>query len=266
MSEIIEEENKKTIENDDNESIEKELNDNVGNVYHNNYDVDLDYSARENNNLNNYGKKGGLNYQDSQILFNNFDVQSLAYSIVKDYSQLKISKDEKFMERMKFDIYKRQIKEAKINKIIEENKIKLNESERIKTFNRLIEDANRRVETKEKMEEIRNKSCQDLREKPKKKYKDKDWNKIYKERFANYKAVVDRKHMQLIKEKKAIEKQEEDEEVKMCKIKKGSKQLIDKTTQRLFGEAVKRKIKKEEMESNKSIRKEKEKPFENSLR
>ena len=45
---------------------------------------------------------------------------------------------------MEFDVYKRQIKEKEIDKLIEENKIKIEEKERNKTFNRLIEDANRR--------------------------------------------------------------------------------------------------------------------------
>ena len=56
--------------------------------------------------------------------FDNYDIQKLKYSLIKAYTSLKI------------------------DKMIEDNKIKINEEQRIKTFNRLIEDANRRNEKK----------------------------------------------------------------------------------------------------------------------
>lgn len=83
------------------------------------------------------------------------------------------------MKRMTFDVFKRQTKDERLDKLIEKNKVKIEESERIKTFNRLIEDANRRLEAQEKIEEIRN----DLN-KPSnmKKVTEKEWEDVYLKR------------------------------------------------------------------------------------
>ena len=90
------------------------------------------------------------------------NIEKLKYDLTKDYNQLHVNKDENFMERMKFDIYKRQIREERINNLIEKNKIKIDEENRIKAFNRLIEDANRRFEVKENLEIRKNKLKDDI--------------------------------------------------------------------------------------------------------
>ena len=83
--------------------------------------------------------------------------EKLTYSIMKDYSQLYINKDDKFLNRMKFDVYKRQSKKERIKKLMEQNKIKINEVQRIKVFNRLIEDANRIIEAQENIKNLQGK-------------------------------------------------------------------------------------------------------------
>lgn len=99
---------------------------------------------------------------------------------MKEYAHLKIDKDEEFMRRMLFDIFKRQTKNERIEKLIEKNKIKIDENERIKAFNRLIEDANRRIEAQDQMEEMRYKL--DHLNNNSKKYKFEDWEDIYQDR------------------------------------------------------------------------------------
>ena len=76
---------------------------------------------------------------------------------MKDYSQLYINKDDNFLNRMIFDVNKRQSKNERRKKLIEQNKIKINEVQRIKAFNRLIEDANRRIEAQENIENLQGK-------------------------------------------------------------------------------------------------------------
>ena len=88
---------------------------------------------------------------------NQFDVQKLSYEYLKEMSKIKISKDESFMIRMIFDILKRQSQEKKLNVLLEQSKVKLDEDERIKGFNRLIEDANRRLEAQEQLEILKKK-------------------------------------------------------------------------------------------------------------
>jgi hypothetical protein len=100
--------------------------------------------------------------------------------LVKEYAHLKIDKDEDFMRRMLFDIFKRQTKEERLDKLVEKNKVKINEHERIKTFNRLIEDANRRIEAQDQMEDMRIKL--EKTNTNNKKYKFEEWEEIYNER------------------------------------------------------------------------------------
>ena len=76
---------------------------------------------------------------------------------MKDYSQLYINKDDNFLNRMIFDVNKRQSKNERRKKLIEQNKIKINEVQRIKAFNRLIEDANRIIEAQENIKNLQGK-------------------------------------------------------------------------------------------------------------
>ena len=75
------------------------------------------HNQKKNKRQNNYSNLNQIN-----SAFDNYDLQKLTYSLIKDYSLIQINKDEKFLDRMKFDIYKRQSKDERINKLIEENK------------------------------------------------------------------------------------------------------------------------------------------------
>ena len=130
--------------------------------------------------------KTTLNNLDSSK-YENFNIQNQRYNFQKTYLYLHPDINHSFMKRMEFDVYKRQIKEKELDKLIEENKIKIEEERRIKTFNHLIEDANRRIEAMdnlEKMKKILNNN--DITEQPLKKYTDEQWKKIYDERFKAY--------------------------------------------------------------------------------
>lgn len=178
--------------------------------------------------------------------YDNYDIQQMKYTIMKDYSQLRISKEEAFLERMKFDIYKRQIKEDRVNLLVEQNKVRLDEAERIQGFNRLIEDANRRIEAQENLELLKNKIDGDLISPSGKKYREEEWIEIYKERFLKYQGEIHTKMEEKAKEKREEERLKEEEEIKLCKRKKASKKVIDQSCKRLYEEAIKRKIRMEQ--------------------
>ncbi len=100
----------------------------------------------------------------------------------KGYDQLKINNNENFLLRMMFDIYKRQTKESRFKIILESKKIKIKETDRLETFNRLINDANRRITAQNKLENMKN----ELNEEEnynKKTYTDQEWLAIYKKRY-----------------------------------------------------------------------------------
>ena len=197
------------------------------------YDMDFNMN---NNNVNNNCKS----------FYENFDIQQMKYALMKNYSQLKINKDEEFMERMKFDIYKRQIKEDKINKLIEQNKNKLDEDERIKAFNRLIEDANRRIEAQDNLNTMRNKLDNNLIAPCNKKYTSNEWKSVYNERFLQFLYESNKKREEKIKEKRQQEQMEEEEEVALCKNKKANRKVCEESGKRMYEEALKRKVKLEE--------------------
>ena len=201
-----------------------------GQVSNHHYTQATDKCKTNNNILKNQSLNVSKAYTcaPSNSIYENFDIQQLTYSLMKDYSQLKISKDENFMERMKFDIYKRQIKEERINKLVEQNKIKIDEEERTKAFNRLIEDANRRIEAQENLEAMKNKLEEDLIAPPSKKYKQKEWDEIYNERFTRFQKEVDKKNEEKIKQKQENERLKEEEEIELCKVRKAPKEIIQK--------------------------------------
>jgi hypothetical protein len=147
---------------------------------------------------------------------------------------------------MKFDIYKRQIREDRLNQLINQNKVKIDEEERIKTFNHLIEDANKRFEALEKMEKIKQELDEDLTTVEHKKYTQKEWNKIYNDRFKKYENEVKEKNLKRKKEQEEIKKKLLEDELKLCKTKKGNKERIEREGKRMYEEYKKRQIKLEE--------------------
>ena len=167
------------------------------------------HNQKKNKRQNNYSNLNQIN-----SAFDNYDLQKLTYSLIKDYSLIQINKDEKFLDRMKFDIYKRQSKDERINKLIEENKKKIDEVERIKTFNRLIEDANRRNEANENLKKKEDNLNHDIISPKNKKYNDNEWNNIYQKRFKSYE---DKSKKKL--EKNRIEEYEKQKKKKKMKLK-----------------------------------------------
>lgn len=210
--------------------------------------------ATTNNNNNNYNissitratkSRSTLpNFDTSK--FDNYNLEQMRYDLLKDYSYLHINKDEEFLNRMQFDIYKRQFREDRINKLVEQSKAKIDEDERIKAFNRLILDANRRIEAQENMEKIKNKLEEDISTGNQKKYSDEEWKEIYNKRFKNYMDNINKKREENIKENMMKRIKDENEEIKLCNVKKAPQKHIDKEAQRMYDEAKKRKIKMDE--------------------
>lgn len=190
------------------------------------------------------------NVQNCSKDFNQYDLQQLSYDLQKEYSHLRLDKNESFIERMNFDIFKRQTKEERLEKLIERNKVKIDEEERIKTFNRLIEDANRRLEAQEHLEEMKQKLEEDPLLVEPKKYRDEEWDDIYNDRFKKFQDEKDKKLDYKIKEKREIERLKEDEIVETVKTKKAPRYIIDQASKRMYDEAQRRKLKYENMKKD----------------
>lgn len=172
----------------------------------------------------------------------------MSYDLSKEYSSTKISKQEGFMKRMLFDITKRQTKQEKLEKMIDKNKLKLSEHDRIQAFNRLIEDANRRLEASDSLDlQGRGSNVNGYQEGNKGVINKERWDKVYKERFMGYKEEKDRDREQKIIEREKGLKENEDAILERINesSKKVSRQQVQEVVTRLYKEAERRQIIKE---------------------
>ena len=220
---------------------------NINNINHFNNNTKNNQNTNNNSiTLSRVSKaKTALSYYNNSK-FENYNLEKMRYNFVKDYSYIHVDKTENFMKRMQFDIHKRQLKEDRINALIEQNKVKIDEDERISAFNRLISDANRRLEAQENMENMKNKLSEDLINNDKKKYSNEVWNEIYNKRFKSYEDNVNKKIKEELKKKENKRKKQENDEINLCKSKKKPQKLIDEASKRMYDEAKRRKIKMNE--------------------
>ena len=219
--------------NSTNKKLHTENNQNKNNNITNNNSITLSRVSKAKTSLSNFDNSK----------YENYNLEQMRYNFLKEYSNIHLDKSENFLKRMKFDICKRQMKEYKINELIEQNKLRMDEEGRIEAFNRLISDANRRLEAQENLENMKNKLSEDLINNEKKKYSDEIWNEIYKKRFKTYEENVNKKKEDLIKKKQNKKLKEEIDTINLCKSKKKPQKLIDEASKRMYDEAIRRKIK-----------------------
>ena len=206
--------------------------------------------ALKNKNIGNNIQKRYSEINNALINFDNskfikYDTEQILYELEKDYTYIHSDKDNSFLQRMQFDALKRKNKEIKLNELVEKNKkkYKINEKERKKTFNRLIDDANRRLIIKQEM--IENEKylldCKNLFDNNKK-YNGEEWSEIYKKRFKDYEEYKNKK-IDIQRQNEKIKKMiAEEEEINMCQVKKIPESKIRENTQRLYEDAKKRQI------------------------
>ena len=144
--------------------------------------------------------------------YEKFDTEQMRYRLIKEYSNIKPNKENGFLGRMTFYSLKERIRQENINELCEKNKYKINELERKMAFNRLIEDANRRITERNKIEnEKMNEDISYITNINSKKYSDEEWNIIYNERFKKYDEYK-KKKLEIEREKEKIEKMIKEEQ------------------------------------------------------
>ena len=173
------------------------------------------------------------------------DTEQLKHDFIKEISKLHPNKNVNFINRMKFDVFKRQNIEKKMNDLIEKTKNKINENIRVKRFNKLFQDANRRIEAEDNLNNLKMKLDEMEVEKNMKKYKQSQWDKIYKERFEKYKKLYDEKIKIESSKKEEEQRKKEEKEIEMCKtIKKPLKNIIEYAN-KMYEDAKKKNEKKQ---------------------
>jgi hypothetical protein len=173
---------------------------------------------------------------------NKYDITQLVYEANTVYiKSKKPSVDNNFLKRMNKDISSRKEKEKKINEMVDFRKAKGTESARIKTFNGLIDDANRRLQAKDNFD----KNVNSLKtQKTIKNYSQKNWDKIYNNRFLNYKNLKDSRLEEKIIENERAKKCNEDKVVEemTSRVKKASYLQIENHVNKLYKDAERRRL------------------------
>ena len=184
--------------------------------------------------------------------YSKFDYHSLEYNIEKNLTRFPIdTKTTPFMERMQRDIIQRQSKSARRERIVTSQKLQKSEKERLEGFNRLIGDANRRLEINENLESLMLKG--DCNYNMSKKMPQQKWEQIYQQRFASYTYKLEENLKRKIIQKEKESKNKEDKIVENINkhIKKASKEQISKIVNRLWVQSQKKKIQMETNNDNK---------------
>ena len=184
--------------------------------------------------------------------YEQYNTEQLAYKAYNKYSKCR-PKDANFLDRMKFYAIKNQTKSDAVNIIVEKSKKKISEKEKILTFNRLIEDSNRRAEVKNRINLIHsNKDVatemfdnkNNMIHQPKKKFDKDKWEKRYKSQIQK---VNERQRScdLLRKQKEEEQKMKEDQEVEQMKKyrRTASKEQISMISERLYNEGRTHRVK-----------------------
>ena len=221
----------------------------------------LDILKEDFNNKTKYHKYSNLKQIKKKFARNN--EQDLRYKIVREYSHLKLKTEKDFLQRMAFDSFKRIEKPKKIEEMVNEHKVKIKESSKIQTFNRLIDDANRRIESQLNSINLNNVNTHSKIDDNEgsghlategnltashhgtnnaKKYKKKEWDDIYEDRFKTYedkkKSKIDKK----LEEKKIKRLKEEEQILESEKQLKANSEFIKNVVTRMNNDAERRKV------------------------
>ena len=157
--------------------------------------------------------------------FEKYDKERISYEIYHQYQKMNFNASIPFIQRMELYSLKRCLKDYKIEELTNLQSPKISEKEIVQTFNRLIEDSNRRLFKSKKISNQKNKENKDIDIKNNKKnnininkgnhvekktFSKKKWDEIYEKRFGSKLKERNDKLDLKRKEKEAEIKKEED--------------------------------------------------------
>ncbi len=209
----------------------------------------LNLNENENKNYNLITKKG-KNNSLSKNKFERYNTENIKYEAIKNYNQFK-PKNKNFLDRMKFYSMKKQSEDEFLKIIVEKTIPRIKESEKVKIFNNLIKDSNRRTEAKNRIE-IVNQNNNIMKElftknneiKTKIKFNEKEFIQKYKENIDKLKKKEEDLELLRKKKKEEEEKKENDLIYEMRKRnKKASRKTIEKISKRLYNQALSQRLK-----------------------
>ena len=138
--------------------------------------------------------------------FEKYDKEKISYEVYHQYQKMNFNASIPFIQRMELYSLKRCLKDYKIEELTNLQSPKISEKEIVQTFNRLIEDSNRRLFKSKKISNQKNKKEQDIKNNNKKNnininnnikgrkagnpaekktFSKKKWDEIYEKRFGS---------------------------------------------------------------------------------
>jgi len=164
----------------------------------------------------------------------------------KLYKNISLDKSANVIQRLLFDTYKRQTKEARLKMLKESNKVHMPRSN---VIDRLVFDAKRRKENGKSLNIVKG-NCKKLLSKD-------EFDKFYNSKMLYLKNVKEK--IKTIKEKhEQMKENEESLNMQMHKIKQVSKKKIQKIVKRLYDYARKKELVIQNLKEKNDIEKEKE--------
>ena len=222
------------------------------------YDSKSEKDLNENNKEENKPKTLSSSENFDKIVIKDAeDEEQIRIDFVKEYKKRVLNQNNNFLKRMDNDIDKRKNMEKIMNKFIEQTKFKITEKENIKVFNRLIKDTNRRYESKEKMLNYQEEQGLELFENNKK-YNQKQWDEVYKNRFDIFLKNLNLKKIKSISDilqKELDIKKKEPKQINKNKTlnKSEIKRIIENSTNNLYYDYLFRKQRKINRENNNNM-------------
>lgn len=173
--------------------------------------------------------------------FDKFDIGKIRYNLAREYSQVKSPKDKNFLKRMTTDVGRRQNKENMLNKLMQKRKVTASEDKRVKVFNRLIDDANKRS-----FNSVNNTNTKPFSKTSvsKKSVQNDTWESVYNKRFLEFQSRRDKKLEEKIILKEKAKKEEENKIIEEAnlKLKKAPSVRINKIVNRLHHQAYRKEL------------------------
>jgi hypothetical protein len=166
--------------------------------------------ANKNMNYSHLKKNSKINMEKEKNRFEKYDKEKISYEIYHQYQSIHFDKTIPFLERMDLYNLKKILKDYKVEELTKLQSPKTSNKNAINTFNRLIEDSNRRIINSYQKNESENVIEKKKIKRVSKSFDKKKWNEIYEKRF-NSKLKERNEKLEKMREERENEKKREED-------------------------------------------------------
>jgi len=167
---------------------------------------------KTNKNMNNshLKKNSKIKMEKEKNRFEKYDKEKISYEIYHQYQSIHFDKRIPFLERMDLYNLKKILKDYKVEELTKMQSPKTSNKKAISTFNRLIEDSNRRIINSYQKNENERVIEKKKINRVSKSFDKKKWNEIYEKRF-NSKLKERNEKLEKMREERENEKKREED-------------------------------------------------------